>query len=84
MKHAWISAELCGGARNIKRRLAGAIWQGIAFRLPETSSSLGTHQNFFQILIFDKLLQLFVLRSFVRKNWPATQLTSAAAQQQQQ
>ena len=52
MKHAWISAELRGGARSIKRRLAGSIWQGIAFRLPETSRSLGTTQSDFQILIF--------------------------------
>ena len=46
-KHVWISAELRGGARRIKRLLAGSIWQGIAFRLPETSRSLGTPQIVF-------------------------------------
>ena len=40
IKHAWISAKLRGGVRGIKRRLAGSIWQGIAFRLPETSGHL--------------------------------------------
>ena len=52
MKHVWISAELRGGARRIKRRSAGSIWQGIAFRPPETSRSLGTPQTVFQMLIF--------------------------------
>ena len=52
VKHVWISIELRGGDRRIKRRLAGSIWQGIAFRLPETSRSLGTPQTVFQILIF--------------------------------
>ena len=82
MKYIWISAELRGGARRIERRLAGSIWQGIAIRLPETSRSLGTPQFVFQnfdILInFDSYLFFVVL--FVKK-WPATQLTSAAAQQ---
>ena len=48
MKHVWISAKLRGGARRIKRRLAGSIWQGIAFRLPETSRLLGTPQIVFK------------------------------------
>ena len=47
MKHVWISAKLRGGARRIKRRLAGSIWQEIAFRLPDTSRSLGTPQIVF-------------------------------------
>ena len=53
MKHVWISAELRGGARRIIRRLAGCIWQGIAFRLPETSRSFGTPHIVFQMLIFN-------------------------------
>ena len=52
MKQVWISVERRGGARRIKRRLAGSILQGIAFRLPETSRSLGTPQIVFQNLIF--------------------------------
>ena len=52
MKHVWILAELRGGARRIKRRLSGSIWQAIAFRLPETSRSLETPHFFFQIMIF--------------------------------
>ena len=61
-KHVWISAELHGGARRIKRRLAGSIWHGIAFRLPETSRSLATTQIVFEILInFSKFLFFFVL-----------------------
>ena len=52
MKHVWMSAELRGGAWRIKRRLAGSIWQGIAFRLPETSRSFGTPQIVFEFLIF--------------------------------
>ena len=52
MTHVWILAELRGGVRRIKRRLAGSVWQGIAFRLPETSRSLGTPQIVFQILVF--------------------------------
>ena len=51
MERVWISAELRGGARRIKRRLAGSIWLGIAFRLPETSRSLGTPKIVVQILI---------------------------------
>ena len=64
--HVWISAELRGGARRIKRRLAGSFWQGIAFRLPETSRSLGTPKLFFKFWCCDKLLQFLVLRCFVR------------------
>ena len=89
MKHVWISAELRGGSWRIKRRLAGSIWHGIASRLPETSRSLGTPQIVVQIGYRDQLLLFFVLGCFVRKNsllfvtkWPATQLTSAAGQQQ--
>ena len=52
MKHVWISAELRGGAWRIKRRLAGSIWQGIAFRLPEMSRSLETPQIVLQFSIF--------------------------------
>ena len=52
IQHVWISAELRGGARRIKRRLAGSIWHGIAFHLLETSKSLGTPQSVVQILIF--------------------------------
>ena len=53
----WVLYEACldlGRApwRRSARRLAGSIWQGIAFRLPETSRSLGTPQIVFQILIF--------------------------------
>ena len=48
MKHVWILAELLGGARRIKGRLAGSIWQGIAFRLPETIRSLGIPQLVFK------------------------------------
>ena len=48
MKHAWISAELRGGARRIKRRLARSMWQRTAFRLPETCRSLGTPQIVFK------------------------------------
>ena len=70
MKHVWISALLRGGARRIKRRLAGSIWHGIAFRLRETSRSIATPQNIFQILINSyNFLFFFVL--FVKK-WPAT------------
>ena len=73
MKHVWISAERRGGARRIERRLAGSIWQGIAFRFPETSWSLGTPQTVFQILIilinFHNFLFFVVL--FIKK-WPAT------------
>ena len=29
--------EFCGGARRVKRRLAGSIWQGITFHPPETN-----------------------------------------------
>ena len=57
MKHVWISAELRGGARRIKRRLAGFIWQGIAFRLPETSRSLGNTPNCFSN--FDILMNFY-------------------------
>ena len=53
MKHVWVSAELGGGARRIKRRLSGSIWRGIAFRVPETSRSFGIPQIVFQILIFN-------------------------------
>ena len=69
IKHACISAELRGGARRIKLRLAGSIWQGIASRPPETSRSLGTPHVVFQNLIFrySKLLQFFVLCCFVRR-----------------
>ena len=80
MKHVWVSAEFHGGARRIERRLAGSIPQGIAFRLPETSRSLGTPQissSNFDILINFYSFLFFVL--FVKK-WPTTQL---AAQQQQ-
>ena len=53
MNHVLISAELRGGARRIiKRRLAGFIWQEIAFRLPETSRSLRAPHIVFQNLIF--------------------------------
>ena len=52
LKHVWISAERWGGVRRIKRRLAGSIYQGMAFRLPETSRSLGTPQIVFKFLYF--------------------------------
>ena len=52
LKHVWISAELRGGAWHIKRRLAGSIWQGIAFRLPEAGRPFGTPHFVFEILIF--------------------------------
>ena len=48
MKHVWISAELRGGARRIKRHLAGSFRQGVAFRLSEMSRSLGTPQIVFK------------------------------------
>ena len=51
MKHVWISAKLRGSARRIKRRSSGSIWQGIAFRVAETSRSRGTSQIVLQILI---------------------------------
>ena len=52
-KHVWLSTKLRGGARRIKRRLAGSICEGIAFRLPETSRSLGTpQQTVLQVLTF--------------------------------
>ena len=82
MKQVWISAEHRGGARRIKRRLAGSILQGIAFRLPETSRSLGTPQIVFQNLIyFYKLLPFFVLRCYFRKKMArySTNLTSSTA-----
>ena len=67
MKHVWISADLRGGARRIKRRSAGSIWQGTAFRLPETSKSPGTPQIVFSNLdILIDFYQVFV-RCFVRK-----------------
>ena len=70
MKHVWISVELLGDARRIERRRAGSIWQGIAFRLPETSRSFGTPQFVLQILVnFYNFLFFFVV--FVKK-WPAT------------
>ena len=59
MKHVWISAELRGGAQRIKRRLGGSVWQGIVFRPPETSRSLGTPQIAFQILIFNSFGKRF-------------------------
>ena len=59
MKHAWISAELRAGAR----RLAGSIWQGIAFRLPETSRSLGTPLIVFSN--FDILMNFYNFLFFV-------------------
>ena len=58
-KHVWISAELRGGARRIKRRLAGSTCQGIAFCLPETSRSIGTPQIISQILIFKQFRRTF-------------------------
>ena len=70
MKHAWISAEILGGARCIKCRLSGSLWQGIAFRLPETSRSLGTPHFFIQILIFFYKLLHFFVACFVRENGP--------------
>ena len=51
MKRVLISAELRGGARRIKLRLASYL-EGIAFCLHETSRSLGTPQIVFQMLKF--------------------------------
>ena len=89
MKHVWNSAELRGGARRIKRRLAGSIWQGIVFCLPETSRSRGTPKIVFQIfMLFFFILTTFTWYNFLFfvvlfvKKWPAAQLTPAAAQQQ--
>ena len=42
MKHVWISAELRGSARRIKRRSADSIWQVVVFRLPEKNRSFAT------------------------------------------
>ena len=92
MKHVWISAEPRGGARRIKRCLAGSIWQRIAFRLPETSRSLGapvtrntpkcfSNFGYFEDTSRKNYIFLFFVVLFVKK-WPATQQTSAAAQQQ--
>ena len=88
VKHVWISAELRGGARRIKRRLAAYLvlyLQAIAFRLPETSWSLETPQIVLQTLIFDILVSFYNFLFFVVlfvKILPATQLTSAAAHKQ--
>ena len=74
MKHVWISAEPRGGVRRIKRHLADSVWQGIAFRLPETSRSLATLHIVLQILMnFYTFLLFFV--SFVKK-WTATRPVS--------
>ena len=79
-----ISTEHLGGARRIKRRLAGCIRQEIAFHLPETRRSLGTPETVFQILIIVRTVYnfMFFVVLFVKK-WPATQLISAAAAQQE-
>ena len=50
MKHVWISAELCGGARRIKRRLAGNTWLGI-IPLPWDEQVTWNTPNSFQILM---------------------------------
>ena len=82
MKHVWISAELRGGARRIKRRLAGSIWQGIASASLRRAGHLA-HPKLF--LKFDIVINFYKILFFVAlfvKKWPTSQLTSAAAQQQ--
>ena len=92
MNHVWISAELRGRARRIKRRLAGSISQGI---LRSASLKRAGHLEHPKLLNFDFLMNFYIFfRCFVRTKCLSsstaavaattrTKLTSAAAQQQQ-
>ena len=67
MKHVWISDELRGGDRRLKRRWVDSIWQGIAFRLTEIRRSLGTPEIVFQTSIKFRLQVVYLFVLFVKK-----------------
>ena len=59
----WVHYEPCldlgrgrGDARRVKHRLAGTVWQGIAFRLPRRAGHLEHPTFLFFVVLFGPLL----------------------------